>query len=461
MEAAERIEDDAVDGENHLPFYDEPMVTLKPVALESVENMTQKSQEQRPMSVEDTQHVQSIVQPASVNHVTEGDQKNGKKKSGSKLEYEHEEHKGKFWKRSRSSQKTTQAPDDHRTSEGVFRDEEHKHDRRSRKESKEQKAKSSKSKDRKGSTESEEKKTLNEHHHERPREATPTLERHSRGLPAPPPPPGFSGSALPDRPIPQRQTSAPDGTRLVEDDNYEMVEMRKVKSVEKIELTADDNYDTVQVEERKPRLPVSVYDSINADESSSQRVSDIYEIVEGTEQPDGDDLYAEVEGDEGNTNENKRNLCGEETEGDEDPEDPYSRIKKMKENEALEDSDLYEEVEERQENGETNGALDGKDVASIRNRSKSDTTGLKRLENEFVKRSNTIDVVRTKEGHVTPTPPMDYLYAEVDLSKKTKRNPSTGDDTGEEVWSDNNPPPLPPVYVSSKQIQIEMREKEG
>lgn len=413
------------------------------------------------MSVEDTQHVQSVLRPASVDHVTEGDQKNGKKKRGSKHEHEHEEHKGKFWKRSRSSQKTTQGPNEHRTSGVVFTDEEHKHDRRSRKESKEQKTKSFKSKDGKGSTESEEKKTLNEHHHERPREATPTLQRHSRGLPAPPPPPGFSGSTLPDRPIPQRQTSAPDGTRLIEDDNYEMVEMRKVKSVGKINLIADDNYDTVLVEERKPRLPVSVYDSINVDESSSQRVSDIYEIVEGTEEPDDEDLYDEVEDDEGNANENKRALCDEEAEGDEDPEDPYSRIKKLKENEALEDLDLYEEIEKRQENGETNGVLDGKDLGAIRSRCKSDTTGLKRRENEIVKRSNTIDVVRTKEGQVTSTPPMDYLYAKVDLSKKTKRNPSNGDDTGEEVWTDNIPPPLPPVYLSSKQIQIEMREREG
>ena len=478
METAEKIEGDSVDANNHVALYEEPTVSVQHVPPQSVQQVAPKRVEHVQSSV---QHVQQLP-PQGVEHVTEGDHKGEKTKSGSKHdqrgskhEHEHEEHRGKFWKRRRSSKKSTSGSEDHRTSGGAFKDDEHKQqDRRSRKESKEQKGKSGKAKDRKGSTDSEEKKderkVVDEDRSERPREATPTLERHSRGLPAPPPPPGSPGLALPNRPIPERQISAPGGTAM-EDDNYEMVEpVRKTKSVENVEITADDNYDAVRVEVGKPRPPSFVYDSINVDGLDDRRASDIYEVVEDTSEP-VDDLYDEVEGAEKKNKEKKRLPRKEESDEDGDPEDPYSKIKKLKrEKEALENSELYEEVDKRQESGTKThdySVANNELSESIRNRSQSDTASLKRPGNEFIKRANTIDVVRPREGEVTQTEGevtrLDYLYAKVDLSKKTKRHHSSEGvrDALEGVWSDDNPPPLPPVYVSSKQVQIEMGRNQG
>ena len=542
METAEKIERDSVDANNHV----EPAVSVQHVSSQSVqlvapnnEHHVQSSEQHVPTSTQhvqsseqhvpsSTQHVQSSEQhvkssaqevptitqhvqsseqhvpsnaqhvPTSTHHVqiseqhlssksvedvTEGDHKGEKKKRGSKHdknEHVHEEHKGKFWKRTRSAKKSASSSDDHRISDGVFKDEEHKHhDRRSKKETKEKKKKS---KDRSGSTDSEEKKALDDDHSERPREATPALERHSRVLPPPPSPPGHAlpaqltppappGHSLPARPIPQRQISAPDGTRLEEDDNYEAVEMRKTKSAE-IEITADDNYDTVQVEVGKPRPPPSA----NVDRPSSWRGSDIYEVVDDTSEP-VEDLYDEVEDAKKKVNMKQELKCDDKFDEDEVPEDPYSKIKKLKKQAASANTELYEEVDKKQENAVKNNhysdvkkrLFDIKDAESIRNRSQSDTASLQRPENEYIKRCHTIDVVRDGEGAVRSTgggisnTSLDYLYAKVDLSKKTKRLHSTEGDTrtlGEE-WSDDNPPPLPPVYVSSKQIQNEMGRTEG
>lgn len=480
VETAQSVEGDAVDAGNHVALYDEPVVSVQPVPSQSVtgvQHVVAKSVEHVPVSAQHVenhlQHVPTNVQevpPTSVDHVTEGDHKSGKKKRGSKHDRENEEQRGKFWKRTRSSKKNAAGSNDQGTADGVFKDIEHKHsDKRSRKESKEQKAKLHKSKDRTSSTDSDEKKALDEDHHQRPREATPTLDRHSRGLPAPPPPGVSHGSALPERRVPQRQISAPGGTGLEEDNDYETVDVRKTKSVERVEVTVDDNYDTVQVEDGKPRPPSSAQNLLEVDNSGSKRDSDLYEVVEGTSHGLlNDELYDKVEGDERRNKEQKQPLCDEEMDEDEeDPEDPYSRIKMLRERIGSDNSDVYEEIDKGLKSDENtvedsvakNGLLDVTDTESLRNRSKSDSAGLRRPENDFFKRSNTIDVVRPKEGEVARS--LDYVYAQVDLSKKTKRGANLESDTGEEKWGDNNPPPLPPVYVSSKQIKIEMERNEG
>ena len=461
-----------MDAGNHVALYDEPVVSVRPVPSQSVQHVVAKSVEDVPISAQHVEnHLQHVpeVPSTSVNHVTEGDHKVGKKKRSSKHDHESEEQKGKFWKRTRSSKKNSSSSNDQGTSDGVFKDSEQKHNnRRSRKESKEHKVKLQKSKDRKSSTDSEEKKTLDEEHRQRPRELTPTLERHSRGLPAPPPPGVSHGSALPDRPIPQRQISAPGGTGLEEDNNYETVEVRKTKSVERIEVNADDNYDAVRVEDGKPRPPSSAPDSVKRDNSGSRRDSDIYEVVDVTSRGQlVDELHDKVEGDERRNKEQKQAPCDEEMGEDEDPEDPYSRIKFLRNSVGSDNSDVYEEIDKSlksdekiiADSGAKNELLDVTDIESIRNRSKSDSASLKRPENDFFKRSNTIDVVRPKEGEVTK--PLDYIYAQVDLSKKTKRGTSAESDTAGEVWDDNNPPPLPPVYVSSTQIKFEVERSGG
>lgn len=437
VETVEKIEGDAVDGSNHISVY-EPTVSVKPLSEESVHNLApDRSQDH----VVQQQHVLT-----NVDRVTEADQKSEKKKRGSKNEQDHEEHKGKFWKRSRGSKH------DHRNSDGVFKDDEHKyHDRRSRKESKEAKVKSGKSKDRKGSTDSDEQKALDEESCERPKEAVLTLERHARGLPAPPPPPLHSPvHLLPVRPMSHRQLSDPCATAS-EDANYETVEIRKAKSAETLEFSSDDNYDNVRFEAEKRRLPVSMYDSIRVEESWSLKDSDLYEIVENTSLSTKEDLYAEVPGDE-----EEPALCEDADEDEsEDPEDPYSKIKQLRAKEVLENSEPYEEIVNRAAN-----VLPDFDVSvDFRRRAKSDTFGLKRTGNEFIIRSNTIDVVRPRAGEVSPS--VEDLYAKVDLSKKTRRAPNTEKGTREEEWSDDNPPPLPPVYISSKQIQVEMLQLEG
>lgn len=514
VERAERIE--SLNVENHVALYDELTVSVQHVAPQSVEDETfegvnhvpdNEHQEQRSehnvqssekhvqssekhlssseQNVQSSaQHVSSSEQHAqgsvqhvpsgalgippsvqssvqhvsstAVNHMTEDE----KKKRSSKREHDQEEHKGRFWKRTRSSKKSAASTDTKRTSDTVLRAEEEQkhHDRRSKKGSKEHKGKAGKPNERKSSSESEERKPSDEHPRERPREKTPTLDRHSRGLPTPPlppAPPGSHGHTLPDRPLPERQSSAPDGTGLEEYNNYEIVERRKTRSVENIDLATDEKYDAVRIEVEKPRTVRSAVESINVERPDSWRGSDIYEIVEETSQ--AEDLYDEVE------NNKKENS---EKDEDEDPEDPYSRIKKLKEMEVLENLELYEEVDTKPEIEVTSPdqVVVNIDKESIRNRCKSDTAGLQKPNNEFIRRCHTIDVVRERQGVDASSEGkvsnalVDYLYAKVDLSKKKKRLAESH--TGEE-WSDDNPPPLPPVYISSKQIQIEMGTVEG
>ena len=77
----------------------------------------------------------------------------------------------------------------------------------------------------------------------------------------------------------------------------------------------------------RPRLPSSVYDSINVDDSGSRRASDLYEVVNDTNQP-VDDLYSEVESAEKMKNrEKEQQLRAGEMEEDEELEDPYLKIK--------------------------------------------------------------------------------------------------------------------------------------
>ena len=393
-----------------------------------------------------------------------------KKKHGS--DSDNEEHKGRFWKRTRPSKNSNAFGD--RTSDAVFQDEEHKNRRK-------KEAKTKPGKRRTSSTDSEkDQKTLHDEHTERRRESTPTLERHVRELPLPP---GTSSTALPARSVPQRQFSAPEGP---EDNAYEPVDMRKTKSMERVKATdppKHDNYDAVQESVGKPRLPSLDYvthDGKDADPGAS----DLYEVVDVT----GDDLYSEVE------------ETGHEKGKDEEvnaEEDPYSRIGKLKREKAEhselsgdgeepypENSELYEDVEKTQEDLDTNhkySDVDKEEVlrlmnkdgtnmdSSDRRRAQSDAIVLRRSENELPKRPNTVHVVRTTKGEVTHaegevvSPLFDYTYAKVDLSKKTRRRQNTeGEETHEEEAVDSDiPPPLPPVYVSSTQVQIEMGRTAG
>lgn len=413
-----------------------------------------------------------------------------KKKRGS--EHDHEERKGKFWKRTRSSKGSnstsgTARPADRtsgsaqhgdRTSDVVFKDDEHKK-RRSGKESREQKDKSGKTKGRTGSTDSEkdEKIAFHDDHFERPREATPTLDRHSRGLPALP---SSSGPALPARPVPQRQLSAPDGTE--EDNNYDTVEpVRKTKSMERFKAApkpADDAYDSVQDKVGKPRLPS--LDNETVDERGTSAQTGIYdEVITDTTNPvEVDSFYTEVP-EPGNIEGKKIDVKSDNMVEDEDvdEEDPYSKIKYPNIEEETENSELYEDIEQGNESrdkkhkyakvnkGEVFRLMienDANTESNDRNRSQSDAAVLQRSGNEIPKRPNTIHVIRSTKGEATSAP-FDYTYAEVDLSKKTRRprNTEGGESTEVENWDSDNPPPLPSAYVSSRQIQIEMEKLAG
>ena len=432
--------------------------------------------------------------------------KSGISKSKQGSEHEHDEHKGRFWKRTRSAKGISGSTSATDRSSDVFKDEEHKH--RSRKESKETKTKTGKTKSRTGSSGSDkdEKHVLHESPIERPREKTPTLERHSRGLPLPP---GPSVPPLPVVPIPQRHFSAPG--EVEDDNNYETVEVRKTKSMERVKghppSPSDDAYDTVQVKVGKPR-------ALSLDHDTGED-SGNYEVV-AFNKSEVDYLYAEVQQSKNKETTNEKNVedtVAEETE--EDPEDPYSRIKnlKLKEkvaemSEALEDaedpyssiknnmqeddlevSNLYEDVEKQKENrvdkNHKYASVDKKEVFQLmidtensadseRNRSKSDTTGLKRCRNEMDKRANSFHVVRSRTGEAVAksevtqankatTLPRDDTYAKVDLSKKTRRRNDTesSGDTEEERHDTEDPPPLPPAYVSSRQMKIEMGRNPG
>ena len=403
-----------------------------------------------------------------------------KKKHGS--DSDTEEQKGRFWKRTRSSKNSNSFGD--RTSDAVFQDEEHKNKRSK----KELKTKSGKTNRRTSSTDSEKDQTtaLHGEHPERSREQTPTLERHARGLPLPP---DTSSAALAARPVPQRQFSAPEAA---EDNAYETVDVRKTKSMGRIKATDPpkyDTYDTVQETVGKPRLPSLDYDTLDGMDTDPG-ASDFYEVVDVTQTRDtGDDLYDEV----GKTGaENGKN---EEVVANKDvtEEDPYSRIKKLKQRDKAEhpkrngddeepypeNSELYEDVEKTQENPDTNHKYSAVDIEEVlllmntdssdRKRAQSDAVVLRRPENELPKRPNTVHVVRTTQGEVThaegevASAPFDYTYAKVDLSKKTRRPQNTeGEETHEEEALDSDiPPPLPPTYVSSRQVQIEMGRTAG
>ncbi|XP_078381948.1 uncharacterized protein LOC144664651 isoform X2 [Oculina patagonica] len=557
METAEKIEGDSVDANNHKPQttiahyepppssvqHELPCSTQPPVSPSSTQHVPPSGT--RRVSPSATPHEPQIsshphapetepgahansqpTQPSGSQPEAEAGERtsraskagSSKKKRGS--EHEHEEHKGKFWKRTRSakgsstsgtakpvSAKPVSAPLSDRTSDAAFKEEEHKN-RRSRKESKELKTKSGKTKGRTGSTDSEkdEKNVVHDDHIERAREATPTLERQTRGLP---PPPGTSGPALPTRPVPQRQLSAPEGAE--EDSNYETVDYgRKTKSLERFKAApkpADDAYDVVEIKIGKPRdSSLDDYDSVVERSTGAQRTSDIYEVV-----PDTDDtvdyLYSEVEKTGSETGkkidiknekmvedekvdeledpysrikyQKQLEAAGNSSELDKDVEDPYSKIKYPRQEEETENTELYEDIDKGQENGDKNhkySAVDKGEVlrlmiesgtnmdSSDRNRSQSDAAALQQSGNELPRRPNTIHVVQSTKGEVTQTKgevasvPFDYTYAEVDLSKKTRRprNTESGEGTEEENYDSDNPPPLPPAYVSSRQIQIEM-----
>ena len=452
VESVATIEVGTADG-NDSSLYDEPTVVLKPSSVERVgNNGAEKRDDHTPKSVE---HVQKRQQHVSISedHVTEEGHKNGKKRHDSKAERDHDEHKGKFWKRSRGSKR------EHRTSDGVVKDDEKKHhNRRSRKESKEQKAKPGKAKDRdsKGPVDNGQKKVQNEDHGEKPKEGTSSLERHPRGLPAPPPPPPpphppFHSS--PGRPITVRQCSDP-GETWVADENYDTVEVRKTKSHEVLEFTCEDDYDIVGVEDKKSWSPIPLYESVKGEEKRwSISESDIYEIVQDTKEPAKDDLHTKVTGNEDENNLKQLPVCTE-VEEDENQvkEDPYSRIKKL----ISMETEANEEVKNAQQQGDAEGLINN----DFRNRSKSDTSFLKKSGNDFfVVRSNTFNVGRTRGHNVSPS--IEALYAKVDLNKKTTRSSGDENETAEEPWSDANPPPLPPVYISSQQIKIEMNQFKG
>lgn len=498
METAEKIDGDSLQADNHKPrttttHYEPPPSSVQPPGPPS------STQHGPPVTMEtglssNTQSVQANgTQPeAESGHeisraLTAG---SSKKKHGS--DSDNEEHKTRFWKRkpsARTSNTSGTARSVDRTSDAVFQDEENKN-RRSKKELK---TKPGKTKRRTSSTDSEkdQKTTLQDEHSERPRETTPTLERHVRELPLPP---DSSSPALPTRPVPQRQFSAPEGA---EDNAYEPVDMRKTKSMERVKATDPpkyDTYDAVQESVGKPRLPSLDYDSLDGIDAGA-RTSDLYEVVDDAQTREtGDDLYAEVETTGNEKGKNEEVVANE----DVTEEDPYSRIGTLQHREKAENSgpngdeeepypensELYEDVEKTQENLDTNhkySAVDKEEVlrlmnqdgtntdSSDRKRAQSDAVVLRRPENELPKRPNTVHVVRTTKGEVTQvkgeaaSAPFDYTYAEVDLSKKTRwRRNTEGEETHEEEARDLDiPPPLPPAYVSSRQVQIEMGRTAG
>ena len=484
METAEKIDGNSLEADNHKPqttitYYEQPPNSVRPNGPPS------STQHAPPVAMETV--LPSNAQPVQANG-TQPEAESGheinralkagssKKKHGS--DSDNEEHKGRFWKRKPSAKNSNASGV--RTSDAVFQDEEHKN-RRSKKELK---TKPGKTKRRTSSTDSEkdQKTTLHEEHSERPREATPNLDRQVRELPLPP---GTSSPALPARPVPQRQFSAPE---WVEDNAYEPVEVRKTKSMERVKAIdpPNDTYDAVQESVGKPRLPSLDYDTLD-EIDTDPGASDLYEVVDDTQTREtGDDLYAEVE-----------KTGNEKAKNEELDEDPYSKIKKLRREKAEnsepngdeeepypENSELYEDVDKTQENPDTNhkySAVDKEEVlrlmnqdetntdSSDRKRAQSDAVMLRRPVNELRKRPNTVHVVRRTKGEVTQlegeaaSAPFDYTYAEVDLNKKTRRRKNTeGEDTHEEEALDSDiPPPLPPAYVSSRQVQIEMGKTAG
>lgn len=497
METTEKIDGDSLETDRPrttITHYEPPPSSVRPPGPPS---STTGTEHRLPVTVEtglpsNSQPVQANgTQPeAESGHEKSQALKAGssKKKHGS--DSDNEEQKGRFWKRTRSAKNsntigTARSVD--RASDAVFQDEETKN-RRSKKESKEMKTKSGKTKRRTSSTDSEkdQKTTLHDEHPERHQESNPSLERPFRDLPLPP---GASSAALPVRPVPQRQFSAPEG----DDNTYEQVEVRKTKSMERFKAAHPQEYafDAAQEGDQKPRLPSLDHDSPDGI-GAGARTSDLYETVDDAVTiENGEDLYSEVEN---KGNEKAKN-------GDEDAdmeEDVYSRIKELKQQERAEtseprgdeeesnpeNSELYEDVDKTQQYSDKNhkySAVDKKEVlrlmtqdgtnteSSERQRSQSDAIVLRRTENELPKRPNTVHVVRTTKGEVTQaeggaaSAPFDYTYAKVDLTKKTRRRRNTeGEEIHEEeAWDSETPPPLPPAYVSSTQIQIEMGRTAG
>ena len=363
-------------------------------------------------------------------------------------ETEHEEHRaGKFWKRSRNSKNRGSPSFSH--SDTVFREEEHK-DRRSRKPDK-VKVNESENTERKLSQDSKEQ-----------------VECHSRELP--PPPGEHSAPALPVRPIPSRQFSVPDGSA---EENYEEVEVRRTKSVDSPYILADDLYDAVRNEGVNVRPSSASYEVIGS--ARNRDASDIYDVVD---EPMVDDLYWTVADTEKEDRELEMrtndigSLGNDSYEGvqqeDEEAENPYSKVNTSS-------AELYEEVDKAKGNDklravETKTDVHGVlvvEVNSARARTQSEGAKLQRnAVDEEAKRPHTIHVMQspTEESHT----PFDYLYAKVDLSKKLKnRSAAEGGSSqaqtiGEE-WEATSelPPPLPPPYVSTKQMKIEMGWTEG
>jgi len=257
-----------------------------------------------------------------------------------------------------------------------------------------------------------------------------------------------------------------------------------------------DTYDEVQEFVGKPRQPSLDYDSLDGI-GTDPAATDLYDVVVDAETRDtGDDLYAEVEKPGNEKDKNEEVVANGDANGDE--EDPYSRIGTLKQREKAENSEsngdeeephpenseLYEDVDKTQENPDKNhkySAVDKEEVfrlmnqdgtntdSSDRKRAQSDAVVLRRPENELPKRPNTVHVVRTTKGEVThaegeaASALFDYTYAKVDLSKKTRRRRNTeGEETHEEEAEDSDiPPPLPPAYISSRQVQIEMGRTAG
>lgn len=483
METAEKIDGVSLEADNHKPqttvtHYEPPPSSIWPIGTQhgpSVTNEIGLSSNTQPVQANGTQ-----PEAEESGHEISRASKAGssKKKHGS--DSDNEEHKGRFWKRTRSSKNSSSSGD--RTSDAVFQDEEHKNRRK-----KELKTKPGKTKRRTSSTDSEkeQKTTLHDEHTERPRESTPVLEHHVRGLPLPP---DTSSAALPARPVPQRQFSAPEGA---EDNAYEAVDMRKAKSMERVKAADPpkyDTYDAVQESVGKPRIPSLDYDTLDGIDTDPG-ASDLYEVVDVT----GDDLYSEVEKTGHEKGKDEEVVANE----DETEEDPYSRIGKLKREKAEnsepngdeeepypENSELYEDVEKTEGDLDTDHKysdvdkeevlrlmnMDGTNTdSSDRRRAQSDAVVLRRSENELPKRPNTVHVVRTTKCEVThaegeaASARFDYTYAKVDLSKKTRRRQNTeGEETHEEEALDSDiPPPLPPVYVSSSQVQIEMGRTAG
>ena len=150
METAEKIDGVSLEADNNKPqttitHYEPPPSSIWPTGTQhgpSVTNEIGLSSNTQPVQANGTQP------EAESGHEMSRASKAGssKKKHGS--DSDNEEHKGRFWKRTRSSKNSSSSGD--RTSDAVFQDEEHKNRRK-----KELKTKPGKTKRRTSSTDSE------------------------------------------------------------------------------------------------------------------------------------------------------------------------------------------------------------------------------------------------------------------------------------------------------------------